>query len=76
MGQYVRALRVQQSMVELSRSEATLAEISAALGFADQSHFSRIFKSHTGMTPGEYRRIKRRSFLITSTEDMKTGRLE
>lgn len=34
---------------------ATLAQVAYELGFADQSHFQRVFKAHTGMTPGRYR---------------------
>lgn len=34
-----------------------LAEIAAAVGFADQSHLNRHFKAHTGMTPGRYARL-------------------
>ena len=56
MGQYVRELRITQSMVELAQSQRKIAEIAIASGFADQSHFSRIFKEHTGWTPAEYRR--------------------
>jgi AraC family transcriptional regulator len=56
MGQYVRELRIRQSMVELAQQQRTIAEIAVASGFADQSHFSRIFKEHTGRTPAEYRR--------------------
>ncbi|MGW4070895.1 AraC family transcriptional regulator [Nocardia grenadensis] len=37
------------------RAGCGLAEVSNDLGFADQSHFHRIFKSRTGVTPGEYR---------------------
>lgn len=33
-----------------------LAEIAYHLGFADQSHFQRVFKHYTGVTPGQYRR--------------------
>jgi len=33
-----------------------LAEVAHALGFADQSHFQRLFKAHAGITPGRYRR--------------------
>lgn len=32
-----------------------LARVAADLGFADQSHFQRLFKAHTGTTPGRYR---------------------
>ncbi len=35
----------------------TLAEASAAGGFADQSHMSRHFKRAFGMTPGHWRRL-------------------
>ncbi|WP_447740215.1 AraC family transcriptional regulator [Pseudomonas laurentiana] len=33
----------------------TLAEVAYQLGFADQSHFQRVFKAHVGVTPGQYR---------------------
>lgn len=36
-----------------------LREISACLGFASQSAFSRFFKSHSGSTPSHYRESKR-----------------
>lgn len=32
-----------------------LADIAYRLGFADQSHFQRVFKHYTGVTPGQYR---------------------
>ncbi|MDD2135029.1 helix-turn-helix transcriptional regulator [Pseudomonas kurunegalensis] len=34
---------------------AALAEVAYQLGFADQSHFQRVFKAHVGVTPGQYR---------------------
>lgn len=33
-----------------------LADIAYRLGFSDQSHFQRVFKHYTGVTPGQYRR--------------------
>ena len=51
---YVRQLRIEFARRELSGS-ASLAAIAVAAGFCDQSHFSRLFKQHTGMTPAEYR---------------------
>ena len=32
-----------------------ITDIAYRLGFADQSHFQRVFKAHTGVTPGFYR---------------------
>ena len=34
---------------------AALAQVAHELGFADQSHFQRVFKAHAGITPGRYR---------------------
>ena len=32
-----------------------IAEIACAVGFDDQSYFTRIFKKQTSMAPGKYR---------------------
>jgi len=34
-----------------------LSELALQLGFADQSHFSRIFRRWTGMTPKAWRAL-------------------
>jgi AraC family transcriptional regulator, transcriptional activator of pobA len=39
----------------LSRSTATVMQVSAQLGFKEPGHFSRFFKKHTGITPSEFR---------------------
>jgi AraC family transcriptional regulator len=56
LGSYVRALRLDWAARELTRSEASLTAVALAAGFADQSHFTRFFKRHTGLTPNAYRR--------------------
>jgi AraC family transcriptional regulator len=57
IGEYTRQLRLDHARHELSTSEASLLEIAVASGFSDQSHFSKAFKRHTGLTPTEFRRI-------------------
>jgi AraC family transcriptional regulator len=52
---YVRHVRIEYARRELAASGAPLGDIAAAAGFCDQSHFSRLFKRHTGQTPAEYR---------------------
>jgi AraC family transcriptional regulator len=52
---YVRHVRIEFARRELAASSASLSAIAAAAGFCDQSHFSRLFKQYTGVTPAEYR---------------------
>jgi AraC-like DNA-binding protein len=47
--------RVQLAQGRL-RAGADLAALAAELGFADQSHFTRVFKSVVGVPPGAYQR--------------------
>lgn len=56
IGSYVRRLRLDWAARELLRSDVSLASVALAAGFADQSHFTRFFKLHTGQTPHAYRR--------------------
>ena len=57
IGEYVRRMRVDFAAHELVHSTRSLAEIASSAGFADQSHFSRVFVRVTGFTPGRYRRL-------------------
>jgi AraC family transcriptional regulator len=60
IGEYVRRLRIEFASHQISTSRDSLCEIGLAAGFADQSHFSRVFKGHTGLTPGRFRSNLRR----------------
>ena len=44
----------------LVESDMSLNEISDKLGFSTKNYFFTFFKKHTGMTPGDYRRMKRK----------------
>ena len=57
MGEYVRQRRVERAMEQLRTSRTPLATIAAANGFADQSHFSNLFRRRVGLTPSRYRRL-------------------
>jgi AraC-like DNA-binding protein len=50
----IRRRRLQEAADRLRDSGAELAGIAAELGYADQAHFTRDFRSATGMTPGEF----------------------
>jgi AraC-like DNA-binding protein len=55
VGEYLRRLRIQWASERLVHGEEPLAEIALAAGFADQSHFTRLFRQAFGVTPGAYR---------------------
>jgi AraC-like DNA-binding protein len=55
---YLVAKRVARAQRLLSAG-ASLAEAAAGAGFADQSHFTRHFKAHLGLTPGRYINLQR-----------------
>lgn len=54
-GEFVRRRRVEHAFHLLAHSEMTLAAIAYACGFADQSHFTGVFKRHAGITPAKFR---------------------
>jgi AraC family transcriptional regulator len=56
-GEYIRRRRIEYACGQLVRTAAPLAEIALNAGFCHQSHFCRVFKAVTGMTPGAYRRL-------------------
>ena len=55
IGEYIRQLRIERACRQLHASDEPLATIASAVGFSDQSHFSRTFKRLIGMTPAGYR---------------------
>ncbi|CAN5576014.1 hypothetical protein BH10ACI2_BH10ACI2_04980 [soil metagenome] len=57
IGEYVQKRRVEYCVEMLSRNDMSLIEISQSAGFSDQSHFTRVFKRHTGATPGTFRAL-------------------
>ena len=55
IGDYLHDLRVQFACQQLADPDVALSALASASGFADQSHFTRVFKQCTGMTPGAFR---------------------
>ena len=54
---FVQRLRSDHAAVLLATTTRPLAEIASASGYYDQSQFTRLFRSATGMTPGAYRTV-------------------
>jgi transcriptional regulator GlxA family with amidase domain len=49
-------LRIERARTMLTDAGASLADVACATGFADQSHFTRVFSRTVGMSPGAWRR--------------------
>jgi len=57
IGEYLRRLRVEFACRQISTTDTLLGEIAHAAGFADQSHLTKTFKHHFGLTPSQYRKM-------------------
>ena len=55
-GEYIRKLRIEKAIQLMETPAYSLTEIAYLTGFSDQSHFTRIFKKHTGKNPSLYRK--------------------
>lgn len=55
-GEYTRKMRIEKAIELMKTSPYSLTEISYLTGFSDQSHFTRIFKKHTGQNPSSFRK--------------------
>lgn len=59
--QYVNTTRILNAQRMMLETTKNFTEISKETGFASLTHFNRVFKSVTGMTPSENRRINHRN---------------
>lgn len=57
LGEYIRTIRVQKALSLLPDATTSLTNIALECGFADQSHFTRSFKSLYQVTPLAYRNL-------------------
>lgn len=53
--EHLTMVRIEESKRLLSNTDYAIIDITTAIGFEDQSYFSKIFKKYTGLTPKQYR---------------------
>ncbi|MEP6689599.1 MAG: AraC family transcriptional regulator [Gemmatimonadaceae bacterium] len=61
LGAYARRLRAEWAVDQLRSPSSTIADVAAAAGYFDQSHFTRECQKYLGTSPGAYRRMRHRS---------------
>ena len=52
---YITMQRVEQAKSLLSEGRLSLGDVASSVGFQTQSHFTEVFRKHSGMTPGAFR---------------------
>jgi len=55
-GEYLQRVRVRAACHRLHEADYPLVAIAMECGFADQSHFTRVFQKFTKTTPAQFRR--------------------
>lgn len=56
--QYLNKKRLEKALELLTDINSSVEQVMHAVGFTDRKHFYTIFKESTGVTPGEFRKIK------------------
>ncbi len=60
---YILARRIEAAKHRLTAGVA-VGDVPVETGFSDASVFSKVFKKHTGMTPGTYRTLQREKSIV------------
>jgi AraC family transcriptional regulator len=55
IGNFVRRRRAEHACALVAEADRSLAQVALECGFADQSHFTAVFKRFIGTTPAEFR---------------------
>jgi AraC family transcriptional regulator len=61
---YVTRRRTERAQEMMIMTDQPLCEIALRCGFADQSHFSRVYRNQIGSSPGSWRRQRRREPVV------------
>jgi AraC family transcriptional regulator len=61
LNRFVNRRRIGIAIGMLAGKKSPLSQLSLDLGFSSQSHFTRMFRGLTGITPGQFRRLQARA---------------
>lgn len=56
---YVTERRIQDAKAKLEEGRLSFVEIALEAGFGSQANFNRLFRKHAGLTPGQFRALRR-----------------
>ncbi|PEE40775.1 helix-turn-helix domain-containing protein [Bacillus pseudomycoides] len=55
LGEYIQRAKIDEAKSLMTYTRHSLSEISTLLNFHDQSHFTKVFKKHTGVSPKQFK---------------------
>lgn len=55
--EYIHTVKMRQITEKLSDTKLPIVQIALDMGYADQSHMSRMFKNFVGVSPGSFRKM-------------------
>ncbi len=61
---YYDRLRIDHATAAIREGQLSFTEIAESLGIEDPAYFSKFFKKHVGITPGEYRRTCHKKYVM------------
>lgn len=56
--EYRNKLRIQKAVDLLKTGDHTVTEVAEAVGISDMKYFSKLFKSHTGVSPSAIKKYR------------------
>lgn len=60
---YLNRIRVEQSKLLLLNQTLTIADVGYMVGFSEQGYFIKVFRKYVGITPKQYQRFIKHTFL-------------
>lgn len=70
MQQYIINYKLSLIEIRLRHSDLRLNEIAGEFGFTDESHFTKTFKKHKGVSPSAYRKNLEKGLTVNETGDI------
>ena len=67
--EYISEYRIDKAKQMLAHTDASIADISFELGFANAAQFNRLFQEATEMTPSQYRDAQRQTDTTGASTD-------
>lgn len=59
--QYINVTRIMNAQRKIMETDKSITEIGNITGFSNITHFNRVFKQYTGLTPSQYRKLSKQA---------------